>query len=91
MARRGVAAALRARVHEHREEVIETLIAPVFDKSLGPLQRQKAALEVMTRAFGRPGLAEVPAEEDDFKEMTIEELVAVWEARDAPPEPSGAS
>jgi hypothetical protein len=77
----GVASALRARVHEHREEVIEALLAPVFDESLGPLQRQRAALEVMARAFGRPGQAETPAEGEEPPELTLEQLIDLWAER----------
>jgi hypothetical protein len=77
-ARQGISAALRARVREEKDAIIEALMAPVLDPALTPLQRQGAALKVLERALGRPR-----DEQDDDPTATaalsLEDLVALLE------------
>jgi hypothetical protein len=83
--RRGIASALRSRVHEHRDALLDALLAPVLDDSLSPTVRQRAALEVWSRAFGRPGTAESPAEGQEVAELSLEQLANLWRGADSAP------
>lgn len=76
-ARAGITPALRARVLDHADRVIDALLAPVLDDSLSPLQRQRAALEVWSRAFGRPGQADVVSDSAD--DLSVQDVLALWE------------
>jgi len=76
--RQGIAAALRVRVNEHRETMIDALMAPVLDPDVPAPQRQKAALEVWARAFGRPGTSDHVPEGSEVAELSIEDVARVW-------------
>lgn len=77
---RGITSRLRAHVAENADEIIRALLAPVSDDSLSPLQRQRAALELLSRAFGRPATAELPPETS--ADMPVESVLAAWTQAD---------